>query len=377
MSDEAREDEEGPPAEAGREATADAKPATDGAAARRLDFADPARRPSLDALVASAAERLAAELSRGLGSALRFPVSCSNAPPARRRGAEIVAGLPPDALCVPLALGTPNGEAWLVVERALPSALADRRYGGGGRAHAGRRPVSPSERRLGGTLVEALRVALERAWRPVTPLTARTVELAGDPADGVGRARFAATGAEEAWHECAVRVSVDAGAGKGAKTGVGAGDAATDEDEALEGEVVDAAGSNPDGGAHGGAHGGPQEGGGVCTVLLAHSCIGPLAPRAAAPLVHRPGGARGFGDAFADGVRGCDVELVGVLAEQRISLGELAALAPGDFIALDERRAVRFRAGTRPVFDARMGLDDGRVSASVTRLHLPLRDGET
>ena len=376
MSDEDREAEGEVPEEAAG-AAARERPAADAAAARRLDFADPARRPTLDALVASAAERLAAELSRGLGSVLRFSVSCSSAPPARRRGAEIVAGLSPDALCVPLALGAPNGEAWLVVERALPSALADRRYGGGGRAHAGRRPVSPSERRLGGTLVEALRAALERAWRPVTPLTARTVELAGDPADGVGRARFAATGAEEAWHECAVRVSVDAGTEEGAGNGDAAGDAATDGDAALEGEVVDDEGSNPDDGTPDDAHGGPGEGGGVCTVLLAHSCIGALAPRAAAPLVHRPGGARGFGDAFADGVRGCDVELVGVLAEQRISLGELAALAPGDFIALDERRAVRFRAGTRPVFDARMGLDDGRVSASVTRLHLPLRDGET
>ena len=288
---------------------------------RRLDFADARRRPAVDELAVAATSRLAEALERELESTLHFDVACAPGEAGRRSRDELVAGLVPGAPCVPLALSEPAGEAWLLVDRTLVFALADRRYGGDGVVVDDGRALSASERRLCLVLRSALCRALERAWAPVTALRVRDVGATEPGAAAADAERFSRDRTEALWHACPVEI--DAG----------------------------------DGTAR-------------ATVLMAHSTIATLVPRQTAPVVHRLEHAAAFGEKLAAGVRGCDVELVGVLAERGVTLGELAGLKSGDFLALDERRPVRFLAEGRAVFDARLGLDADRLCASVTRLHL-------
>ena len=290
-------------------------------AARRLDFADAGRHPAVDAIVSAATERLAASVDRELESALRFAVGCEPAATARRRHAELVDALAPGAPCVPLALTEPAGQAWLLIDRALAFALADRRYGGSGQVEDDGRALSASERRVCLTVRRAVCRALESAWAPFTALRVRDVGGTDAESAGADAERFARSRTVALWHECPIEI--DAGNG-------------------------------------------PAR----CTVLIAHPALASLAAPTAPPVVHRLEHAAGLGPGLAAGVRGCEVELVGVLAERGVTLGELAALRTGDFLVMDERRAVRFRAEGRAVFDARLELDAGRLQASVTHLHL-------
>jgi len=68
----------------------------------------------------------------------------------------------------------------------------------------------------------------------------------------------------------------------------------------------------------------------------------------------------------------CELEIRGVLAESHITLGTLLELKPGDFIALRDVQNVSFKTQNMPLFDARVGNSNGRVSASVSRWHLPV-----
>jgi len=68
----------------------------------------------------------------------------------------------------------------------------------------------------------------------------------------------------------------------------------------------------------------------------------------------------------------CELEIRGVLAESNITLGALLQMKSGDFIALRDVQTVSFKTQNMPLFDARIGNSNGRVSASLSRWHLPL-----
>lgn len=82
------------------------------------------------------------------------------------------------------------------------------------------------------------------------------------------------------------------------------------------------------------------------------------------------------GDQFAKAMErellNCELEIRGVLAESHITLGTLIELKAGDFIALRDVQNVSFKTQNMPLFDARVGNSNGRVSASVSRWHLPV-----
>jgi flagellar motor switch protein FliM len=67
----------------------------------------------------------------------------------------------------------------------------------------------------------------------------------------------------------------------------------------------------------------------------------------------------------------CELDIRGVLAESRITLGTLLELKRGDFIPLRDVETVSFKTESIPLFDARVGNSNGRVSASLSRWHLP------
>lgn len=79
-----------------------------------------------------------------------------------------------------------------------------------------------------------------------------------------------------------------------------------------------------------------------------------------------------FSKAMQRELLNCELEIRGVLAESHITLGTLLELKAGDFIALRDVQNVSFKTQNMPLFDARVGNSNGRVSASVSRWHLPV-----
>ncbi len=79
-----------------------------------------------------------------------------------------------------------------------------------------------------------------------------------------------------------------------------------------------------------------------------------------------------FSQAIKRELLNCELEIRGVLAESHITLGALLELQTGDFIALRDVQTVSFKTQNMPLFDARVGSSNGRVSASLSRWHLPV-----
>jgi len=70
----------------------------------------------------------------------------------------------------------------------------------------------------------------------------------------------------------------------------------------------------------------------------------------------------------------CEIDIRGVLSEMPITLRKLLELKSGDFIPLRDVQTVSFKTQSMPLFDARVGSTNGRVSASVSRWHLPVKN---
>ena len=79
-----------------------------------------------------------------------------------------------------------------------------------------------------------------------------------------------------------------------------------------------------------------------------------------------------FSEELQAGLLDCEVELRGVLSETPITLGKLLELKTGDFIPLRDVQTVSFKTQNMPLFDARVGSSNGRVSVSLSRWHLPV-----
>ncbi|MGQ7848480.1 FliM/FliN family flagellar motor switch protein [Granulosicoccus sp. 3-233] len=78
-----------------------------------------------------------------------------------------------------------------------------------------------------------------------------------------------------------------------------------------------------------------------------------------------------FSKALRSELMNCELDIRGVLSETKITLGKLLELQAGDFIPLRDVRNVSFKTQQMPLFDARIGNSNGRVSASLSRWHLP------
>lgn len=78
-----------------------------------------------------------------------------------------------------------------------------------------------------------------------------------------------------------------------------------------------------------------------------------------------------FSKALQKELMRCELDIRGVLSETSITLGTLLELKEGDFIPLRDVQTVSFKTQQMPLFDARVGKSNGRVSASLSRWHLP------
>lgn len=81
-----------------------------------------------------------------------------------------------------------------------------------------------------------------------------------------------------------------------------------------------------------------------------------------------------FSQAMQGELMNCEIDIRGVLSEMPITLRKLLELKSGDFIPLRDVQTVSFKTQGMPLFDARVGSTNGRVSASVSRWHLPVKN---
>lgn len=81
-----------------------------------------------------------------------------------------------------------------------------------------------------------------------------------------------------------------------------------------------------------------------------------------------------FSQAMQGELMNCEIDIRGVLSEMPITLRKLLELKSGDFIPLRDVQTVSFKTQSMPLFDARIGRTNGRVSASLSRWHLPVNN---
>lgn len=107
-------------------------------------------------------------------------------------------------------------------------------------------------------------------------------------------------------------------------------------------------------------------------LIYPHEMLAPVSEQ----LQNEPELAREQDTQFSQAIRrelmNCELDIRGVLAETHITLGKLLELKPGDFIPLRDVQTVAFKTSNMPLFDARVGSSNGRVSASLSRWHLPV-----
>ena len=109
-----------------------------------------------------------------------------------------------------------------------------------------------------------------------------------------------------------------------------------------------------------------------CRLVYPFETLNPISEQLQKEKNNKPRHDDQFSSAMQRELLNCELEVRGVLAETNITLGTLLELKAGDFIALRDVQTVSFKTQNMPLFDARVGNSNGRVSASVTRWHLPV-----
>jgi flagellar motor switch protein FliM len=108
-----------------------------------------------------------------------------------------------------------------------------------------------------------------------------------------------------------------------------------------------------------------------CQLVYPFEMLKPLGEQLQHESVETPAQDARFSDALKAELMHCELDIRGVLAETRITLGKLLEMKAGDFIPLRDVQTVSFKTQHKPLFDARVGICNGRVSASLSRWHLP------
>ncbi len=222
------------------------------------------------------------------------------------------AALPVPASLAVVRLKPLAGLAYLSVEPALLLALLDGFFGGSGRAPAdAQAAVAPAAQRFLALMLRGFAADVAAAWAPVKPLEFEIVKLESNP-------RLMQLGAalESIF---VLRFTVEFGARSGR---------------------ID--------------------------WLLPESLLEPVREALAtagggAPTVKQESWTPVLGAALTD----AELETRAVLAEARISLGELVRLAPGDIIPIESPQQAILLAGDVPLYRGRFGVSQGRNALKI------------
>jgi flagellar motor switch protein FliM len=281
-------------------------------AVRPFDFASQrinrGQYPMLEIIGKSFAERskvaLSGLLSRDAG--VEF-ISADSA-----RAADLQAALPTPGGVAVVRLKPLPGLAFVLVEPTLLLALLDGFFGGTGRAATEpQAAIAPAALRFLSLMLRTLGPELAAAWAPVTPielepvkqeLNPRLLQLGG-PNDSLTVMRF----------------------------------------------TVEFA-----------AHTGALE------LLLPEAVLAPIREALAGDGVKPPARKQDpWGPAIGVGLQEAELELRAVLAQAKISLGELVRLTPGDIIPIEPPQDVVLLAGDVPLRRGRFGVSQGRNALKI------------
>ncbi len=228
------------------------------------------------------------------------------------KAADAQAALPAPASLAVVRLKPLDGLAYVNVEPALLLGLLDGFFGGSGRATAdGQAAVAPAAQRFLALLLRTLAPDLSAAWAPVKPLELEVVKQETNP-------RLVNLGpAQEAIFT--LKLTVEFGACSGRIDWL-----------------------FPEG-------------------LLAPVREALAAAGGAAAAVTPQNWAPALGSALTE----TEMETRAVLAQARISLGELVRLAPGDIIPIEPPQQVLLLAGDVPLYRGRFGVSQGRNALKI------------
>lgn len=109
-----------------------------------------------------------------------------------------------------------------------------------------------------------------------------------------------------------------------------------------------------------------------CSLIYPFEMLEPMSEQLLHEVLSNPTQDDEFSMAIQRELMNCELEVRGVMSETQITLGKLLELKPGDFIPLRDVQNVSFKTDNMPLFDAQVGVSNGRVSASVSRWHLPV-----
>lgn len=260
-------------------------------------------------------ERMEALLTREIAERLQTAVKNAEATVAASKFEQFVAELEVSMIIQEISLSPLPGSAWFCLDTSVLVALVDLYFGGVGEVQPleNARALTPTEDRVLNHVTEAMIVSMREAWSSVHPL------------------KPVANGRVEVEKLSQYRQSM---------------------------VVIDA--------THGFAM---PVSTGSCRIVYPYTVLEPLGDTLVSPIQKKTRPDDRFSHAMRRELMSCDVELRGVLAEARIDVKRLLALKSGDFIPLRDVETVSFRAQQVPLFEARVGKSNGRVSASFSSWH--------
>lgn len=221
----------------------------------------------------------------------------------------------PAALIYELSLQPLSGLAWVCLDTSVVSVLVDKYFGGTGIVPTVEAPrkLSPTELRLKDYICDAVKASLDEAWLPIRQVT---------PVFGTQVSRSQLARQEEAMVVIEAQMKFNIG----------------------EEEIS-------------------------IVTLYPSTMLEPLADVLQKELSASESTDNQFSSAMRRELMNCDVELRGVMAETRMTIEKVLALKTGDFIPLRDIENVSFKANHIPLFNAQIGISNGRVSASFNRWH--------
>jgi flagellar motor switch protein FliM len=263
--------------------------------------------------------RVGNAFAQHLSERLQVAIHAQAAASTRAKYTDFVSELAPTMIVHEISLGSLPGVAWFCIDASVVAAILDAYFGGEGKLQPteAARQLSPTEQRVMQHILDALLGGMRSGWSIVHELNPAVVQP----------------------------IQVDRLA------------------QASQGQVVVAnaislnfAQTEAD-----------------CLLAYPYSTLEPISEH-----LQRDDRTEGkhddhFSAAMRRGLMDCDLEIRGVLAESRITLGKLLELKPGDFIPLRDVQTVSFKTQHFPLFDARVGKSNGRVSASLSRWRLPVQ----
>lgn len=288
-------------------------------AATAYDFVHPGHRlntqwPVLDLI----SQRIANELGVSLSERLQVNMLGSAKPTTREKYAQCVEAMGKTGTAHELSLAPLSGGIWFCMDTSVVSAIVNSYFGGSAELTPLEEPrrLSRTESRVMQHIIDAVVTSISSGWSMLFPVNASLVKQ-------LDIERLANAALEQ------VLVTSDI---------------------SLRVGEIDL----------------------PCQIVYPFETLNPIKGQLQKEKGNPPRQDELFSNAMQRELLNCELEIRGVLAESHITLGTLLELKTGDFIALRDVQTVSFKTQNMPLFDARVGKSNGRVSASVSRWHLPV-----